>query len=255
MKPNDQEVPMSSPITRWPAVPITNSELRELHSSIVGQDYLIKVRLPEAYAASTTAYPVLYLPDGDHWFAMATDIVQYLIYGQHVPDLIIASTAYGAKEPPQNMRGRDLLPFPTGWTDLAPGAEQYLQFLEHELIPFVESNYRVDSTNRTLAGYSAGSLFVLWSLFTRPGLFQRAIAVDGFHDRLSALEEEYAATHRSMPARLFIGWCHENFAQFVARLESRSYEELSLDSARLASQEHFQVPGDGLARGLVSVFR
>ncbi len=81
----------------YPPVLIANSQLRHIRSSIIEQDYLIKVRLPETYADSTAVYPVLYLLDGDHAFAMATDIVQYLIYGEHIPDLIIVSPAYGSK--------------------------------------------------------------------------------------------------------------------------------------------------------------
>src|SRR5690349_11196279 len=95
--------------TSFPPVPIANSELRSIRSSIIGQDYLIKIRLPETYVDNSSVYPVLYLLDGDHAFAMATDIVQYLIYGEHIPDLIIVSPAYGSKDAPHeggtNMRG------------------------------------------------------------------------------------------------------------------------------------------------------
>src|SRR5258708_16646232 len=66
-------------------VPIANSDLRHFKSSLLGQEYFVKVRLPEEYSEGSTLYPVLYLLDGDHAFAMATDIVQYLIYGKHIP--------------------------------------------------------------------------------------------------------------------------------------------------------------------------
>ena len=124
---------MTTPIIQYPSVPIMNSELRNIVSSINGQDYQIKIRLPEDYASSTTHYPVLYLLDGDHAFAMATDIVQYLIYGEHIPDLIIVSTAYGSKKAPReggkNWRGRDLVPFPLADIDMTPGGVQYLEFM------------------------------------------------------------------------------------------------------------------------------
>jgi hypothetical protein len=81
----------------------------------MGHEYQVKIRLPEDYANTTKLYPVLYLLDGDHAFAMATDIVQYLIYGQHIPDLIIASPAYDSKKLPheggKNRRVSDLAPF------------------------------------------------------------------------------------------------------------------------------------------------
>ena len=77
----------------YPQVSIANSQLRQIRSSIVGQEYQVKIRLPEEYENTTTLHPVLYLLDGDHAFAMATDIVQYLIYGAHIPDLLIVSPA------------------------------------------------------------------------------------------------------------------------------------------------------------------
>jgi predicted alpha/beta superfamily hydrolase len=40
-------------------VPVAYSQLELLHSDIVGQDYQVKIRLPEEYANTTDPYPVL----------------------------------------------------------------------------------------------------------------------------------------------------------------------------------------------------
>ena len=64
-----------------PHVEIDGTQLHRIHSAIVNQDYLVKVRLPESYATGQQVYPVLFLMDGDLAFAMATDIVKYLEYG------------------------------------------------------------------------------------------------------------------------------------------------------------------------------
>jgi predicted alpha/beta superfamily hydrolase len=50
-------------------------------------------------------------------------------------------------------------------------ADKFLSFIEKELIPFVEGNYRV-SSYKALSGNSRGGLFVLYSLMEKPGLFQ-----------------------------------------------------------------------------------
>ena len=243
-------------------VPIANSELRQIRSTIIGQDYLVKVRLPETYADSTTTYPVLYLLDGDHAFAMATDIVQYLIYGEHIPDLIIVSPAYGSKDGPDeggtNLRDRDLVPFPTPWTDMTPGGERYLEFLQQELIPSMESLYRIDPTNRTLWGYSLGALFVLYALFQRPEFFKRYIVIDGFHDTLVEIEETYATQNNTLPAKLFLssgGDEGDDFARFQETLKSRNYDGFELEYMQLNDLGHFAVGADGLTKGLIAVFR
>jgi hypothetical protein len=255
---------MTTPMTvEYPPVSIANSQLRSLRSSIVGQEYLIKIRLPETYAESTAVYPVLYLLDGDHAFAMATDIVQYLIYGGHIPDLLIISPAYGSKSTPPyggtNMRDRDLAPFLIPGSDIAPGAAQFLQFFHHELIPYVESNYRIDATDRTLWGYSAGGDFVLYALFQTPALFQRYIVVDAFEAEVFELEESYATQYTNLAAKLFVGarlsQRASDLAKFLDILQRRKYPNLNVEYAQLNDISHFAVGAEGLTKGLVNVFR
>jgi hypothetical protein len=253
---------MAASTMQYPPVPIAFSEMRCLRSSIVGQDYQVRIRLPEHYANTTDSYPVLYLLDGDHAFAMATDIVQYLIYDEHIPDLIIASPAYGSKvlfaDGGTNMRSRDFPPFPTHYTEMKPGGAAYLEFIAQELIPFVESNYRTLPTDRTLWGYSFGAFFGLFALFQKPWLFQRYIMVDGIDERHFGMEEEYAAHHTELPVRLFLSGCPHEFgrgmSRFFDQLRRRNYSGLHAEYAELNDIGHFAVPAEGLTKGLVSIF-
>lgn len=253
---------MTESTSSYPLVPIANTQLREIRSSIVGQEYQVKIRLPEEYASTTTLYPVLYLLDGDHAFAMATDIVQYLIYGDHIPDLIIVSTAYDSKKNPdeggKNMRNRDLVPFPIPDIDVTPGGVQYLEFIQQELIPFVESNYRVLINDRTLWGYSLGGLFALYALFQKPDLFQRYIIVDGFNEKFFGLEKDYASQHTDLPIRLFLSASPvalgSELSGFFTALNNRNYPTFRAEYAFLNEMGHFAVGAEGLTKGLVSVF-
>ena len=245
--------------TQTNPVPIANTELHELCSSLIGQKYYIKVRLPEKYSETNESYPVLYLLDGDHAFAMATDIVQYLIYGEHIPDMMIISPAYGSKNTPAyggtNMRNRDLVPFPVKWTDTPPGAALYLQFLEQELKPFVTSRYRVNSADCTLAGYSFGAYFVLYTLFQKPDLFNRLIAIDGMDDRFLEMEESFSEVHSTLPVRLFVSSGEDDMSKFADKIAKRGYTGLTVEHAQLNSIGHFAVSAEGLTKGLVSVFQ
>ena len=251
---------MTESIARYPQVPIANSRLQNLKSSIVGREYQVKIRLPEDYASTTRLYPVLYLLDGDHAFAMATDIVQYLIYGQHIPDLIIASPAYDSKKLPaeggKNMRDRDLIPFPTPYNDMTPGAGPYLEFFEQELIPFVQSNYRVLPNDRTLWGYSSGGVFALFALFEKPHLFQRYVIVDGFDDIFLKIEELYAAQHVDLSARVCISAPPSDLdsKKLFDLLNRRNFSSLRSEFVQLNDLGHFTIGAEGLTKGLVSVF-
>jgi hypothetical protein len=240
-------------------VPIADTELHHLNSAIVGQQYEIKVRLPERYDEGEESYPVLYLLDGDHIFAMATDIVQYLIYGNHIPDLIIISPAYGDKNTPEyggsNMRNRDLSPFLIPDLDTPPGAAKYLQFFEQELMPFATSQFRIDSSDKTLAGWSLGAIFVLYALFEKPALFQRRIAFDIIAPQLLEMETAFAADNDTLPGKLFLASGDYDMTPLAEKMVSRNYTGLTIDHQQLSRDGHFSLGGEGLSKGLVSVFR
>ncbi|HET9906446.1 MAG TPA: alpha/beta hydrolase-fold protein [Anaerolineales bacterium] len=251
---------MTESIAQYPQVPIANSQLRHIKSSIVGREYQVKIRLPEDYANTTKLYPVLYLLDGDHAFAMATDIVQYLIYGQHIPDLIIASPAYNSKKLPneggKNMRDHDLIFWPTPYNDMTPGAAPYLEFFQQELIPFVESNYRVVPNDRTLWGYSSGGVFALFALFEKPHLFQRYVIVDGFDDIFLKIEEAYAKQHEDLSARVCISAPPSDLdsKKLFDLLKAQKFPSFRAEFAQLNNLGHFAISAEGLTKGLVSVF-
>ncbi len=101
-------------------VAIENSQYFKLFSPTMQEDYYIKVFLPDGYDKSNKKYPVLYLLDGDHAFAMATDITTYLSYGKHIPELIIVSLSYNDKAGPdqggRNQRRRDFSPVSWGYS-------------------------------------------------------------------------------------------------------------------------------------------
>ena len=56
-------------------------------------------------------------------------------------------------------------------------AEKFSNFLEKELIPFIESNYPVTNF-RTLIGHSYGGLFAVYTLINHSSLFANYIAID-----------------------------------------------------------------------------
>jgi tetratricopeptide (TPR) repeat protein len=242
----------------YPKVPIDGTQLRTITSAIVHQDYLLKIRLPEDYERSDKRYPVLFLLDGDHAFAMATDVVQYLYYGG-IPDLIIVSPAYGSKDGPSsggtNMRDRDLR-FPSPTAPPEAGGDRYLRFLKEELIPYVDSNFRTTPADRTLWGYSLGATFGLHALFHEPALFTRYVIVDGFSDDIPELESAFAGQHSDLPVRLYLASAvpDADLFRFSRTLQRRNYRGLQLQYADLCGVSHYAVGAEGLARGLRAVF-
>lgn len=234
-------------------VTIKQSKIRTIHSNIIGQDYQLKIWFPSGYNQAKK-YPVLYLLDGDHAFAMATDIIQYLNYGNHVPELIIVSPSYNSKTYPEdggmNMRNRD---FTT-----ESGRTKYFEFLEKELIPFINEELNVLPEEKAIWGYSNGGVFVMWSLFQKPTLFNRYIAIDPRTSFASDSEAEFAKHNKELNVKLFLGMGNRNgneISQFIDKIESRNYKNLKLEYLSLQGVEHFIIPSTGLALGLVSVYK
>src|SRR5207237_5637232 len=98
-------------------------------------------------------------------------------YDGFIPEIIVVGVTWGGNQPNyDSLRARDYTPTPESRLPQSGGAENFLAFMKKELFPFIESNYKANSKDRTLMGSSLGGLFTLYSLFTQPGLFQRYIA-------------------------------------------------------------------------------
>ena len=62
------------------------------------------------------------------------------------------------------------------------GADQFLDFIETEVITYVEKNYRT-ANYRTLAGHSLGGLAVTQSFIRSPGKFNAYFFFSGSYTR------------------------------------------------------------------------
>lgn len=57
------------------------------------------------------------------------------------------------------------------------GAEEFLRFLEDEVIKSVEGKYKVNSSSRGILGHSFGGLFGFYAYLNSPGLFSNYILI------------------------------------------------------------------------------
>ena len=118
-------------------------------------------------------YPVLFYTDG--WYAVDFFNVMsgWLRVPKVIEPVILVGISFEANDDTWlNVRGNDFLPNINN-PDTANGAKNFLSFIKQELIPYVEKNYPVDSTDRGLYGYSYGGLFATWVLREEPLLFKR----------------------------------------------------------------------------------
>jgi predicted alpha/beta superfamily hydrolase len=163
---------------QYPKVDIPGSEVRKLTSSIVaGQEYELHVLLPAGYASSTKKYPVTYLMDSQWDFPLLKSIYGQQYFDGFIPEMIIVGVTWGGTKPnPDSLRARDYTPTNEPRQPQSGGADKFLLFIKDELFPFIETNYKADNKNRTLAGCSLGGLITLYALFTHTEMFTGYIA-------------------------------------------------------------------------------
>ncbi|HKK44705.1 MAG TPA: alpha/beta hydrolase-fold protein [Balneolaceae bacterium] len=150
---------------------LTTTELtigtkRYLKSAILNEERPIIISLPRDYATSDTQYPVLYVTDGlqNIWHVVGT--TEVLARTGSIPPLIVVGIE-------STNRLRDFTLTASKNHPGSGGGKKFLDFIEKELIPFVDSHYRTNSF-KVLEGHSLGGLFAASTLIEKPDLF------DGF---------------------------------------------------------------------------
>lgn len=266
----------------YPEVSLISTQKRMLHSKIVNQDFEIYISLPYLYFMSDTTYPVLYSLDANVKFGMMSNVVNNLgTLTKEIPEIIVVGIAYPIKglEDWVIGRNRDLTPTRksehekywqkrlskvTGRNDIvveSGHADKFIAFIRDELIPFIESNYRVSSKDRALHGTSLGGLFTLYALFQYPELFQRYFAsspsIDWDEPYMYKLENDLAASHKDLQVKLFmcVGGLESesyinNMKNMAQLLRSRNYPNLELETIIFENETHGSTVSASIARGL-----
>ncbi len=151
-----------------------------LRSDILDETRTIWVHVPDEAAGAIygqTDYPVLYLLDGPGHFHAVTGMLKNLGDNGIVPRMVVVGI-------PNTDRTRDLTPThvdemfgDSSFVLTSGGGAEFMDFVEKELIPFVEEKYPVTGY-RTFVGHSFGGLSAVYSLLNRPEVFSNYVAID-----------------------------------------------------------------------------
>jgi len=222
-----------------------------IKSAVLGEERIILVRTPVGYEQNKVSYPVLYMTDGDAHMGHTASTIEWLTQNGRIPELIVVGIT-------NTDRTRDLTPvkstaknpagdlqFPT-----SGGADNFLKFIETELIPEINKEYRVQPY-RILAGHSLGGLFAIHAMISRPGLFNSFVAVSPSLQWENADElkhaEDFLKNQKEMKATLFmsignepgaIGDCFDKFKDFLSKTDIKNFD---WEAERMADEDHGSV--------------
>lgn len=235
-----------------------------IKSTILGEDQKVFVYLPKDYEKSEAKYPVVYLLDGEYNSSFTADAVKTLSsWTNRMPACIVIGIT-------SNNRERDLTTAPDkNWQPPQPipgagGANNFLDYIEKELIPFVDKNYRTQPL-RTIIGHSLGGLFAVNALSVKPGLFRFYILLDSSiwwdDGRVAKRAMDYLTNHPNYNGR--IAWLRDKIPhevwfeinkEFLAYLENKRPAGLSFTFMELENETHSSLVFPGTYFGLREIF-
>ncbi len=190
--------------------------LHEFRSRIYRNTRYLRVWLPPGYDDGTNAgrhYPVLYLNDGQNLFEATTsftgvewqvdETADRLIREGAVPPMIIVGIDNTGKN-----RIREYMPHRSMHPMMLRVQGKYFpDFLLKEVMPFVEKQYRVDTSpeNTGLGGSSLGALIALYTAIAKPGAIGRLLLESPslWASQRQLIKESRAV--RIWPERIFLG--------------------------------------------------
>ena len=132
-------------------------------------------------------FPVMFVLDGNAWFAAVTEISRLQTRPPHgYPPAIIVGIGYETMEPfcrksrfydyTEQVDSSELGFLKQVEASQTGGISHFLDFLEHMLIPALEKEFPLHKTNRALFGHSLGGLCVVHTLIKRNNLFSTYLA-------------------------------------------------------------------------------
>jgi len=176
----------------------------KFYSNVLEEEREIWVRLPRGYDSGTEYYPVVYQLDGNICFSFRAGLLEELV-SKSVPKSILIGLINTDRNrdftTPSEFED-DKKDFPT-----AGGADKFIRMFEEDLFPFVNENFRTNEY-KTLIGGSLGGLFVIYSLATKPDLFNSYLSIGPalFWDNQSTVDyfKQRLKTIPDMKALLFL---------------------------------------------------
>lgn len=244
---------------------INNTQIVPIHSKFTGRDHELVVVLPSSFASNPDKkYPVLYYLDAYWDTPLLASTYGNLVYDNVVPEFIMVGLSYPSTANYDKERRIDYTI--TAAEESSGKADLFLNFIQKEVAPLIETKFRGLATDRVLSGNSLGGLFTVAAAYKAPDFFSGFVAMSpaASWDKgaLFKLDEDYAKQHKSLNGRMFISYGTTEYPSFrdpiiqlQKQLAARQYKGFELMNYAMDGLDHTSVKGDGYVRGLMWVWK
>lgn len=254
--------------------PINIGHIHTISSKALNETREIQVYLPSSYEEyPNQRYPVLYLLDGESNFHYLTGFIQKLSKAPypHIPEMIVVGII-------NTDRVRDLTPTVQNNSSdnknnrniqgATGGNPNFFLFLETEVMPYIEQNYRTTGFN-TLIGHSFGGITALNHLLNGTKEIQAYIVHDPsiwWDDEVILKRFQSTKKEDFQHKKLFISQVDEKenkgdlsthyngIKKLNAYLEERAFHNLNYQYVQYPSEDHGTIPLKGNLDGLRYIF-
>lgn len=218
----------------------------------------IKVQLPKSYHTHPDKhYPVLYTTRGNRLDIRLTNtVLTELVDSGKIPEMIIVASNGYHRVSPLN---------PNVDNSGEGGAEEYIEYTEAELFPFIENHYRV-TPFKLFSGHSDAAKLLTYALTEKPNLFDGYI-IQGpnfqnkwfpyFRERMENLfsqNTELKSSFYLMIGENDIDRRLESFNQFVDFLKENAPDSFQWKATIQPGVDHNEVEAPGIHHGLLYSF-
>ncbi|WP_272151122.1 alpha/beta hydrolase-fold protein [Tenacibaculum aiptasiae] len=227
-------------LTAQEATPNVVGNKQVISSKVLNQDREISIYLPADY--KKTAYPVLYIVDGQRYFLNGVLYQNTLQWQDKTPPFIVVGIHT------QQRKRRKLL---------YPDAQKFILFLTDELIPFVEKNYNT-APKRFYFGWEMAGGLALELLAQPENIFTAYFIASPTHfteNRLSSLRKKLV-TQGNTTEYIYVSlspsehWATESVNQFKNLLSSTVLPKTTWKFDSLPNENHHSTPTLTLHKGL-----
>ncbi|WP_336665200.1 alpha/beta hydrolase-fold protein [Elizabethkingia meningoseptica] len=154
------------------AIPLSDNKAIAIDSKVLKEQRSIWIHFPVSYNTSNKRYPVLYLLDGEGHFKYVSELTDYLSgYDRNrAPEMIVVGIVNVS-------RSRDFTPGKgNNNASDTTGNSKFFQFVQDELVPYIDQNYKTQPY-RILSAHSLAGLFGLYAQARNPHLFRASVLI------------------------------------------------------------------------------
>ena len=251
---------------------LDNTEQFSITSQYVkGENYIVQVSLPIGYSTSQKTYPVLYVLDGDYAFGLTKGIADLLMIGKEIKGIIVVGISYGKGVFAWSIkRTRDLTPghdtiFAKGQN--TGGADNFILFIQNELFPAINKNYRTLPDSGAICGESLGGLLNSYILLKQPELFKSYIIISPSliwnYKSVLNLESQYFVDHKELNKTIYVAYGSLDnkevvispTTELIQTIQTHNYKGLRLVTRVFEGETHMSVPSAAITNGLKTLFK